>query len=1391
MTVESFPRGGKKTITRAPSNFLFDKKEKKIKKSNSKKKENEIVHVEEPTVPNVAQCLTYSSLTEGMIVLGRVRSSTEYELIISLPGRLKGYLSIADISQSYTNLLQNLVEGENHPPEFKPLNELYKHEDYLVCYVKSINPDAKHQITLSIEPELINQNLDPEKLQKGSKIACTISSIEDHGYVVDTGMKILRGFLSKNDIDNDIQYYPGQQIFCAIKSVKSVENVTTIKLSTKLKHTTSVVECDNQSLDAINPGTLMTLDIKSILSNGLQVTFNKNNIGYINQIYLNKPLSSYEEGESIVGKLLYVMPTVKLSYFTESLADKKTTKQIKIGEIIEKAKFLYRESNGIILHLMKGVRGFISFKRTNVDFDAIQSKFIPNSVHKCRVIAYDIFDQIYICSMERQMLKEKFIAVDNVKAGDKMSVQITRINNDNGFMFVKSNNIVGDVPPEHIIDIDSESKEKPKIGEKIMARVLGKNKQGNGLLFTLKKSLVDSDLPILSDINDAKIGSKFNGTITQITPRGLLIVFYNNIKGWIPPMNITKKTGGSLNYTVGQVILVKIDKIDKENNKLLLSIVNDMAKLNDEIKFKIGEAVEGTVVESSIDGAYLKINYDNNDSVIGFLPAGHISPCTEIATYLSARYVPGDKLSALVFSTSPEFLLTRTYVTQENNTDLNQLQIGSVIPCSIKEINNKTGLKVVLPIEGFENYGNVPLNKLDNIDIMYVHQILYGRITNINKKEKKINLTTILMDVWNDAVKNDADMLGSVDQLTLYLSKLKELSSQPYYKSKPISGINLGKRVSGIVDKVTEHGLVLKLDNNITGTVRPAHYKGTFKIGDKVKGTVLWINIIHELVEVTLLPMLANSISDKQAKLPQNSLQTQLRGEVVLITDWFVLIVLKGQGKGTLVALPSRRHVNDLEPKLTSYTIGKKIRCYVVLNKNESELLPICLVKSAFELKKKISSEETKNIKRKIDIPDNDNDLLIKKLRKNAKIVKTKEVQGNKKIEEPTKVVEVNKNTNRKRKIKEEGELNIDEDESEVNVDVESEKVKEITANLGISECGFYWDAKPDAESVAKEESSSDSDEDEKDNSQQAQKKKKKLNAAERREMERQKEREIRAREEELVSNQIPNSVDQFDRLVLASPDSSIVWLQYMAYHLQATEIDRARAVAKRAIKTINYREENEKLNVWRAWLNLESRFGTPETLNDIFHQAINANDAKNIYLHMLSVHADAGRHAELEKMIKTVTGKFKQLPEMWIEVGTILLKVGLKDKSRHIMQRALQSLPPQEHVNLMVRFAQLENKFGDKERAQTLFEKILSSYPKRLDVWTTYIDALIKCGDIDGARQILNKAVVQTLPPRKMRTLFKKFIAFEEQHGTPEGVEHARELAVAYVEKQCSNETN
>ena len=47
--------------------------------------------------------------------------------------------------------------------------------------------------------------------------------------------------------------------------------------------------------------------------------------------------------------------------------------------------------------------------------------------------------------------------------------------------------------------------------------------------------------------------------------------------------------------------------------------------------------------------------------------------------------------------------------------------------------------------------------------------------------------------------------------------------------------------------------------------------------------------------------------------------------------------------------------------------------------------------------------------------------------------------------------------------------------------------------------------------------------------------------------------------------------------------------------------------------------------------------------------------------------------------------------------------------------------------VEMINKFGQLEFKHGDTERGKTLYEKLLSSYPKRTDLWSIYIDMLIK----------------------------------------------------------------
>lgn len=60
------------------------------------------------------------------------------------------------------------------------------------------------------------------------------------------------------------------------------------------------------------------------------------------------------------------------------------------------------------------------------------------------------------------------------------------------------------------------------------------------------------------------------------------------------------------------------------------------------------------------------------------------------------------------------------------------------------------------------------------------------------------------------------------------------------------------------------------------------------------------------------------------------------------------------------------------------------------------------------------------------------------------------------------------------------------------------------------------------------------------------------MNAAQKREEEKQEELRLRKIEEELTQIEVnPQNADHFDRLVLSNPNSSFIWIKYMACHLQ------------------------------------------------------------------------------------------------------------------------------------------------------------------------------------------------------------------------------------------------
>lgn len=164
------------------------------------------------------------------------------------------------------------------------------------------------------------------------------------------------------------------------------------------------------------------------------------------------------------------------------------------------------------------------------------------------------------------------------------------------------------------------------------------------------------------------------------------------------------------------------------------------------------------------------------------------------------------------------------------------------------------------------------------------------------------------------------------------------------------------------------------------------------------------------------------------------------------------------------------------------------------------------------------------------------------------------------------------------------------------------------SASLLKLDSGFQWSASRDEEDVTME-SSSDEDEETHDG---------------KRKKRRRKEVELDLTAD--LHTKTPESTADFERLLLGSPNSSYLWVQYMSFQLQLAEIEKAREVAQRALKTINFREEQEKFNVWIALLNLENTYGTDESLETTFKEAARRNDSKTIHLALASILEDSGK---------------------------------------------------------------------------------------------------------------------------------------------------------------------
>ncbi|KAK9062384.1 hypothetical protein SSX86_019570 [Deinandra increscens subsp. villosa] len=283
-------------------------------------------------------------------------------------------------------------------------------------------------------------------------------------------------------------------------------------------------------------------------------------------------------------------------------------------------------------------------------------------------------------------------------------------------------------------------------------------------------------------------------------------------------------------------------------------------------------------------------------------------------------------------------------------------------------------------------------------------------------------------------------------------------------------------------------------------------------------------------------------------------------------------------------------------------------------------------------------------------------------------------------------------------------------------------------------------------------------------------------------------EREIRAAEERLLQKDVPRTADDYEKLIRSSPNSSFIWLKYMAFLLSLNEVEKARSIAERALRTINIREESEKLNVWIAYFNLENEFGNPpeDAVVKVFQRALQVCDPKKVHFALLGMYERTDQDNLADELLEKMIRKFKHSCKVWLRRIQRVIKQN-EDMVQSVVKRALICLPKHKHIKFITQTAISEFKSGVADRGRSLFEGMLREYPKRTDLWSVYLDQEIRLGEEDVIRALFERTICLELPLKKMKFLFKKYLEFEKSKGDEERIEYVKAEALKYIEKTRS----
>jgi len=1427
-----------------------------------------------------AEALSYNQLMEGMTLMAKVSQVRDYDMRLSLPGRLIGSVPIANVNAHYTKALQELAQGGGGgDSEVLPLQQMFAPGQTVVAAVTDVDAkdDGFHRVTLTLDPkEIYGSALKKEDVASAAadsnfRFQAAVQSVEDHGYVMDLGIKGLRAFLPKKKAtqlikaqDGRDQLGVGQPVSCVVVKADSV-NLTLSAEPQKITHCL-VKDAKALTVHSMLPGTKIKAKVSDGgVKQGIKVNLpNTDLVGYVHRDHfpsVDPDSAAPESGSEVEASVLYVLPTVNTVYLSlrpdvglgADLALPDPFGSYKVGDLVEECEVVRSARNGILLRFPAKIKkeedeekeednfGFVSLRNLSEGKDTVQdvrAEFPLGAKKSCRVFQYDYMDGLFICSMQKTMLKQSVLKIDHLTPGEAVTAVIKRVEGRKGLLVEMGKNMEAFVPALHMSDVPLKNPEKKfTVGDRIKCRVLRVDPTKRKVHLTAKSILVNEEFPVVSTYDPDDVGKVTEGVVVSLSTEGILLQLFGEARGWVPKRFISAE--GPVEYPeklffIGQSLKCKVIDVTPEKSQMTLSlIIGGTSKplgskeKKSGMKLTLGATYQCQVMDVAADGLAVEVKVNEDEVVKAHIPTQHLTDHPAMAEQLLATYSVGETVEALCFEkdfvpimTLKPFILEASSGDDCQNKSFEDLNEGQVLPgvvCLVK----KYGVFLKLPAYKFRKSALIPTRNLadffveDPQEYVANHETVFAKIVE-KSGDQKLAMSSKLQDVLNSGANHTVHLMES---LLTDMAKIARKSPMPQ---------KVGTVATGTVVDVSDFGVQALLPGNVRALVPRSSLAGLPEepvVGGTLSGVVVFLEHQFMVVELSPNPDLVKRVKMRKEKhLPKEG--QAVRGNVVLVRSelGFVVLCVKSpaQFAGHLVYVPTRQHINDkvgFADAIAENSDENSSQSVIIkATVGEGHLIGVLEDQEAVSQGKAATIRKLK--RRRVDSVGSDGgggerSRLDSTASATDEDVKDTSITSQPPRPPPAKKAKKGRDINLsvlqslcppgvKVEVKSEQET---EQEKEVKVvsekTSEEKKRKKKATAAPPAAAAANWENDEDFnpwKSVSVKEGP-DSDVDTKKEDEEAEdgatsaggKKKKHLSKKEAKALSKLEDAEIERVESEVISgsaaNAEPQTVQDFDKLVLGSPDSSLCWIKYMAHHLSKQDATNARKVAKRALEKINFRLENERLNVYMAWFNLENSFGTAEDADACLKEALKCNDSYKVYAQAASVYEAQGpdKLAQAEKLYKTMARKFSKEPEAWALLGKhfFAAKKDLKE-ARFTLQRALQNLDKKNHVELSSRFGVLEFKHGESERGKSIFENIISNFPRRLDQWNVYIDMVTKVSkEVGFARELYDRMVCLNLPPKKMKAIFKRYMDFETTYGDQQSVDKVRKKALEYVESK------